>query len=136
MIDGEAAMPAEGTAAPGAGPTSGDVADPAELARQIRAVAEKSQRLVADFLKRQSPEEGLGMASPLAIGAAFFEMTARMMADPSRLVQAQLSLVERLHDPVAAHRAALSRRQHRADDRAAGRRPPFPRRRLARQHAV
>ena len=32
------------------------------------------------------------MASPLAIGAAFFEMTARMMADPSRLVQAQLSL--------------------------------------------
>ncbi len=92
MSDGEAAMPAEGAAAPGVGQASGDFADPEEFARQIRAVAEKSQHLVADFLKRQSPGEGLGMASPLAIGAAFFEMTARMMADPSRLVQAQLSL--------------------------------------------
>ena len=32
------------------------------------------------------------MASPAAIGAAFFEMTARLMSDPSRLVQAQMSL--------------------------------------------
>ncbi|MBV8737060.1 MAG: class I poly(R)-hydroxyalkanoic acid synthase [Alphaproteobacteria bacterium] len=55
-------------------------------------IADKSQHLVAEFLKRQTPEEGIGMASPLAIGAAFFEMTARMMSDPSRLVQAQLSL--------------------------------------------
>jgi len=92
MNDGETAISAEGTATPGGGPASGDFADPEQFARQIRAVAEKSQRLVADFLKRQSPEEGLGMASPLAIGAAFFEMTSRMMADPSRLVQAQLSL--------------------------------------------
>ena len=32
------------------------------------------------------------MANPMAIGAAFFEMTARLMSDPSRLVQAQMSL--------------------------------------------
>ena len=32
------------------------------------------------------------MANPMSIGAAFFEMTARMMSDPSRLVEAQLSL--------------------------------------------
>ncbi len=67
-------------------------AEAEELSRQLAEVAEKSQHLVADFLKRQSAGEGVGMASPLAIGAAFFEMTARMMADPSRLVQAQLSL--------------------------------------------
>jgi polyhydroxyalkanoate synthase len=51
--------------------------------------------LVADFLTRQGGEErggGLGMADPMAIGAAFFEMTARLMSDPSRLVQAQVSL--------------------------------------------
>ena len=66
--------------------------DTDELARQIATIAERSQQLVAEFLKRQSGEEGIGMASPLAIGAAFFEMTARMMSDPSRLVQAQLSL--------------------------------------------
>jgi polyhydroxyalkanoate synthase len=66
--------------------------DAEEFAREIAKVAEKSQQLVSEFLKRQSSDEGIGMASPLAIGAAFFEMTARMMSDPSRLVQAQLSL--------------------------------------------
>jgi polyhydroxyalkanoate synthase len=34
----------------------------------------------------------LGMGDPLNIGQAFFEMTARLMADPGKLVQAQLSL--------------------------------------------
>ena len=66
--------------------------DIGELSRQMTDIAKKSHRLVADFLKRQSAENGIGIANPLAIGAAFFEMTARMMSDPSRLVQAQLSL--------------------------------------------
>ena len=64
----------------------------AELSQQMARVAEKSREIVAEFLRRQAPEERAGMASPLAIGAAFLEMTARMMSDPSRLVQAQLSL--------------------------------------------
>jgi polyhydroxyalkanoate synthase len=63
-----------------------------ELSQQMTDIAEKSRHLVAEFLKRQSAENGMGMADPLSIGAAFFEMTARMMSDPSRLVQAQLSL--------------------------------------------
>jgi polyhydroxyalkanoate synthase len=66
--------------------------DPAELSRQMVDIAGKSQQLVAEFLKRQNREEGVGMADPLGIGTAFLEMTAHMMADPSRLVQAQLSL--------------------------------------------
>ena len=66
--------------------------DLSELSQQISGIAEKSRHLVAEFLKRQSAENGVGMANPLSIGAAFFEMTARMMSDPSRLVQAQLSL--------------------------------------------
>jgi polyhydroxyalkanoate synthase len=63
-----------------------------ELSQQMTDIAEKSRHLVAEFLRRQSAENGVGMADPLSIGAAFFEMTARMMSDPSRLVQAQLSL--------------------------------------------
>ena len=66
--------------------------DFAELSRQMAGIAERSQRLLAEFLERQPSSEGIGMASPMGIGTAFFEMTARMMADPSRLVQAQLSL--------------------------------------------
>jgi poly[(R)-3-hydroxyalkanoate] polymerase subunit PhaC len=74
------------------GGSGGAMADPAELSRQMAAIAEKSQRLVGDFLARQSNADGVGMADPLAIGAAFFELTARMMADPGRLVQAQMAL--------------------------------------------
>src|SRR5438132_2062291 len=66
--------------------------DAAELARQMTEIAAKSQQLVGEVLKRQRREDGVGMADPLGIGTAFLEMTARMMADPSRLVRAQLSL--------------------------------------------
>ena len=66
--------------------------DLTELSDQISDIAERSRHLVAEFLKRQAAGDGVGMADPLSIGAAFFEMTARMMSDPSRLVQAQLSL--------------------------------------------
>ena len=72
--------------------TADDLPDPAVRSQQLAEVAEKSRQLVAEFLKRQVPENGIGIASPLGIGAAFIEMTARMMSDPSRLVQAQLSL--------------------------------------------
>jgi polyhydroxyalkanoate synthase subunit PhaC len=70
--------------------------DPIELSRSMVDIAERSQRLVSDFLARQSvnglSNDGVGMSAPLNIGSAFFEMTTRMMADPARLVQAQLSL--------------------------------------------
>src|SRR5271163_1058187 len=92
MNDSDRPTPGEGTAAPANAQASGAFADADEVARQFADVAKKSRCLVTEFLTRQSPEQGIGMASPLAIGAAFFEMTARMMSDPSRLVQAQLSL--------------------------------------------
>ncbi len=79
--------------------------DPLELSHSMAEIAERSQRLVAEFLQRQqqghaetgatpgiAPAIGSGMADPLHIGTAFFEMTARMMTDPTKLVQAQLSL--------------------------------------------
>ncbi|MGH7154901.1 MAG: PHA/PHB synthase family protein [Acetobacteraceae bacterium] len=51
-------------------------------------IAERSQRIVSDWLKRQSQDEP--SADPLNIGSAFLEMTARMMANPARVMQAQL----------------------------------------------
>src|SRR5881275_1823452 len=88
-----------GNGSPGAAsnhdPGAGVTADMTALAQHMAEIAEKSQRLVADFLSRQTAQagqEGIGMADPMAIGAAFFDMTAKLMADPSRLVQAQLSL--------------------------------------------
>ena len=96
--------------------------DPVRAVAQIPDIAERSQRLVAEFLPRQSAR-GIGMADPLNIGGAFFEMTQRMMADPTRLVQAQLSLWQ---DYLKLWQRTTQRflgGAGRAGDRAAGRRP-------------
>ena len=62
--------------------------DPALVSRTMADVAERGQRIVSDFLKRQS--DGSTDPDPLKIGHAFLEMTQRLMANPARLVQAQL----------------------------------------------
>jgi len=67
------------------------IPDPVQISRDLADIAERSQRLVLEFLQRQRPD-GLGMADPLNVGQAFLEMTQRLMADPTRLVQAQISL--------------------------------------------
>jgi polyhydroxyalkanoate synthase len=67
--------------------------DPVELSRAMASIAERSQRLVLDFVSRQQPNgNGVGMADPLNVGQAFVDLTTRMMADPARLVEAQFSL--------------------------------------------
>jgi polyhydroxyalkanoate synthase len=64
--------------------------DPALLTRTMADVAGRSQRLVNDWLKRQRKE---GMAlDPLNVAGAFLEMTAKLMANPGNMVQAQLTL--------------------------------------------
>src|SRR5215470_7574638 len=62
--------------------------DPAEIGRSMADIAERSQRIVGDWLKRQSQEEHA--PDPLNIASAFLEMTARLMANPARVVAAQL----------------------------------------------
>ena len=62
--------------------------DPALVTRTMAEVAERGQRIVADFLKRQGEESP--SADPLNIGGAFMEMTTRLMTNPARLVQAQI----------------------------------------------
>jgi polyhydroxyalkanoate synthase len=62
--------------------------DPALLSRSMANVAARSQRLVTDWLNRQTKE---GMAiDPLNIGGAFLEMTTKLLANPAHLVHAQL----------------------------------------------
>ena len=66
--------------------------DPLEFSRTMATIAEASQRLVSDFLARQGSSTQEQDADPLNIGQAFFEMTARLMSDPAKLVQAHMSL--------------------------------------------
>ena len=67
--------------------------DPVDLSRSMTAIAERSQKIVTEWLERQAGQNGNhGNVDPLNIGGAFLEMTARMMADPAKLMQAQMSL--------------------------------------------
>jgi polyhydroxyalkanoate synthase subunit PhaC len=84
--------PARNLSLPGNGKAGDPHPDAAELSQQIAEIAQKSRKLVAEFLKWQAAGDGVGMANPLAIDAAFLELTARLISDPSRLVRAQLSL--------------------------------------------
>ncbi len=67
------------------------IPNPLQWSRNMAEIAQLSEKLVREFLGKQQAG-GLGMADPLNIGNAFLEMTQRMMRDPGRLVQAQLSL--------------------------------------------
>jgi len=74
------------TAAPG----------PEEWTAIMTGIAERSQRLVADFMTRnaQNPAQAaqLGMADTVSIGAAFLELTTKMLENPDKLVDAQINL--------------------------------------------
>ena len=62
--------------------------DPQVLGRSMADIAERSQRIVADWLERQG--RTTPTADPLNIGRAFMEMTTRLMANPAQLMQAQI----------------------------------------------
>ena len=65
--------------------------DPEVVSRTMADVAERSQRIVGDWLKRQAEgENGDGSADATSIGRAFLEMTTKLMADPAALLKAQI----------------------------------------------
>jgi len=66
------------------------LADPAVLGRSMADIAERSRRLVADWLNRQSHETP--DLDPVSVGQAFLEMMAQLMRDPATLVRAQIGL--------------------------------------------
>jgi len=66
--------------------------DPVEMSRAMARIAERSQRLVTEFLSQQATDGMRGPSDPFNIGQAFLEMTAKMMTDPTKMVQAQMSL--------------------------------------------
>ncbi len=77
---------ADATPSPPADPFK--LADPAVLGRSMAGIAERSQRLVTDWLGRQSAQTP--DFNPNHVGQAFSDMTAQLMRDPAKLVQAQI----------------------------------------------
>jgi polyhydroxyalkanoate synthase len=68
--------------------------DPGAAAEQLTALAERSQRLVQAFWQRQAEADGhdFSIADPNAVGRAFLALGTRLLADPTRLAEAQAQL--------------------------------------------
>ncbi len=71
--------------------------DSNEFSRSMSEIAATSQRLITEFLARQTANQtgktgGAAPADPLNIGGAFMEMTSRMIADPAKMMQANMDL--------------------------------------------
>src|SRR5215472_4852105 len=66
------------------------VMDPIQLSLSLAGIAVRNQRIMIDFLTRR-PDLG-GLSDPAEIGQAFFDLTAKMIADPMSIAQMQLEL--------------------------------------------
>ncbi|TVR80845.1 MAG: class I poly(R)-hydroxyalkanoic acid synthase [Rhodospirillales bacterium] len=66
--------------------------DPAEFARAWFDITERSHRLMCEWLSRQDLITPQGPGSPAAIAGSFAHLTGRLIADPTHLARAQVSL--------------------------------------------
>jgi polyhydroxyalkanoate synthase len=66
--------------------------DPVALAESLAKAAEKGAKLMGDFAKRQSASGKTLLADELGIGKAFLELAAKMMANPMRVAESQMTL--------------------------------------------
>ena len=76
------------------GMTEGETKKTDEMARELGALTERTQRIVQDFWQRQwqeTMEGGFSLVDPDAVSKAFFDFGARLMADPGKLAEAQLA---------------------------------------------
>ena len=67
-------------------------ADPIELSQRIAKLTERAQRVFAEYLRTQSEDDGYEVTDPKVVAAAFQKLGERILADPVRLVDAQLDL--------------------------------------------
>src|SRR5262249_8765510 len=78
------------TQAPAASPSlSPDENERLQVA--LKDIAERSQKVLQDFTERYKAE-GPQPVDPLNLTRTFLDFTAKLMADPNRLLQAQIEL--------------------------------------------
>ncbi|KAA5606971.1 class I poly(R)-hydroxyalkanoic acid synthase [Roseospira marina] len=67
--------------------------DPQAFARDMAEISEHAQKLFSDFLSRQASGQGaVPFGDPLNVSEAFLDMTAKMMSNPAKVMEAQFNL--------------------------------------------
>jgi len=100
-------------------PTDRDPFDPAQLSQSITQVAERSQKLLFEFLATPPELSAADVAHASAIGSAFLSLTVRMMSDPMSFATATFDLWSRfatLWLPTAGGGSNQDLRDHRFKD--------------------
>lgn len=77
-------------------PTADGGVEAAELARKLAALAVKSQRVAQRFFASQAKGDGFQIPDPVVVTEAFVKLSQALLADPGRLVQAQLQLWQQM----------------------------------------
>ena len=74
----------------------GGEGDGVELARALAELTQQSQRIAQHFLERQAQGDTFQIPDPAVVGDAFAKLSQAMLADPTRLLQAQMRLWEQM----------------------------------------
>src|SRR2546422_9511539 len=77
------------TLKPSAMPATQSPPDPAESARVFAEVAERSGRIMGEFLQRRAGGQGVATSDEFGVARAFMDLAARMLADPWKLAEMQ-----------------------------------------------
>jgi len=80
--------------------------DPADSAKLFAEVAERSGRLMGEFLRKHAAGKGADTVDEFGIARAFTDLTARMLAEPWKLVEMQTKV---FWDHVALWQATMMR---------------------------
>src|ERR1700742_2300086 len=82
------------SSAPNTGPSALpglSAAESEKMQTAFKDIAERSQKILADFTERYAAD-GPQPPAPLRLTQTFMDFTAKMLADPNRLLQAQMEL--------------------------------------------
>lgn len=68
--------------------------DETQVSETMVDIAERSQRLIKDFIARNGDASApsMGMEDPMNVASAFMEMTTKMMTQPHKIVEANMNL--------------------------------------------
>ena len=66
--------------------------DPVALAASFASAAEKSAKLIGDFLSRQPADARSLISDEFGLSKAFLELTSKLLSNPYRLAEAQMNL--------------------------------------------
>jgi polyhydroxyalkanoate synthase subunit PhaC len=72
--------------------TTPNLQDPTEMSKSMASIAERSQRLVSEFVGRQMASGTVAETDPLKVGEAFVELSRHMMANPVQMMESSLNL--------------------------------------------